>query len=271
MAGAGTYGRISAPIRLQTGVNEQIVFAEGGGDLVADLTGAVAIDAYWRGDLGVGDDGSRIDMAHRLKTALETAGANAYTVAISSAGVLSITADGAYTLKMGAAGTTASPIWFGFAAANIASAGGTNLVTGTRQISPCWYPQSVYIQDSEPRDEIATVLTESLNGRFRGQQWGTRTRREILFDALLGHKIFEAEEALSKESFQRLWRDHLCNGTEFEWTRDLSTLPPLAAGWTACRYVLADQGQRSRMPISITPNTSRRYDVGPLRLALYEP
>lgn len=269
MAGAGTYPRLSGGISLVNGSNERIAFDEGGGagSLVADLT-AADIRAWWRGDAGAGDTAAEIDICHAIGVALGAAGGVYQEPTISSAGILTITGSQAFTLNLGHASTTITPAWLGMTAGNHVATGpvgGIWTVVGTQQITPCFYPESVYVRDTELQREQAAVLTRSMTGRQISQRWGTgRYWREILMDALPSDKIFQAEETLVGESFERFWLDVLSLGLPFEWTRDLASLP---ASWAGVRYVLSDAAQLQRMPIALTPNTRRRYDIG-LRMAL---
>lgn len=206
---------------------------------------------FWRGD------GSADDLAVRLKTALDAAGTQVYTVTLADTGLLTVSAAAAFDLRWSNAATTVSDALFGWT--NADTGNGTSH-TSPLQVGNAWHPEQVYVDDSERVPRYASTMTSLMNGRTRTQRWGSRTVRRILVDVLPPRKVYQAEEVRSQEAFEWFYA-WLSQGRRFEFCRDF----PVANGnrGTYETYVIdpVEAGWIEVWPATIPHGTIRRYNV----------
>jgi hypothetical protein len=220
---AGTTPRLSLPITLDA-TNNTFQITEGGGGAL-NVT-VVAGTYYWLGD------GTAADLCLAIKAALEVAGALTYTVT-ESAGVLTISATGAWVLIFGAGVHLLSPALLGMTDADHASAGAGNSVVGTFQVDSGYWVEQAYTEDTESCPVHSVASAWSLSGRNVGLSYGSRTFRTIGVDLVPARKVFQAEEVRAQESFQRIFL-RLASGVAFEFT------PSVLVPATHSKYVIRD-------------------------------
>ena len=252
MPGAGTTPQFRWPVVIGSS-SKTLRYTDGSGTADQDMAEGTF---WWRGD------GSADDLTTRLDTlltaaAVATGSGQTYTVALGDDGLLTITEGGAasFTLEWAHANTTLNPATFGFDAANQTSVAG--VMVSDFQVGSAWFPEQVYVDETEDFPAYRANITGLMNGRVRTQLWGSLTKRSILLDVLPPEKIFTAEETVGQEAFQR-WYAQIAQGTRFEFCPDF----PNTRG-TYSTYV-PDPGvpdQIQQWPATIPHGTIRRYDI----------
>jgi len=245
---AGYNPRFAWPIVIDS-TNDQFTFNEGGGALVCDVldSSTVVGGAYfWRGD------GTAADMCLALKTALDTVGAHTYTVVLTTAGKLTISATGAFTLNWGTVAHDLPASLLGFVDADQVSV--ANACVSDFHVGNAWFVQQITVDDTEDTESADTVATRLENGRVRVAMYGNRLERSVTIDALPAFETYQAEEALAQRSFGRFWT-YARTGGHFEYA------PNSAVPGTYSSYQIADPTWLRRGPARLTPRVIRRYDV----------
>lgn len=157
-------------VRITT-ANQRIVFDEGGSDLNADITPG---DYYVRGD------GTSSDLLKAIKTALDAAGADAYTVAVGDRDVdasaksmqIVVATDDVTNFGLFKSGGTFDEGLIGFSGAQ----SGDTAYTSTLSPSAVWLANEPY-RELEPLASQMVSVRTSLTGRVRGLARSDKMRR----------------------------------------------------------------------------------------------
>ena len=250
MAGAGTTPQFRWPSVIDS-TNKVVRYTDLSGS--ADCTIAEGT-FFWR------DDATADDWQVRFQAALDAAAVATgsgvtYTVSLLDSGFITILASGGvFVLEWNHANTTADRTLFGFDPGPTTSGGS---VTSDFQVGNAWFPEQIYVDDSEDVPFYRGQITGIMNGRTRTQRWGSLTKRQILIDVLHPNKVFQAEETVPNESFQR-FQAWLSTGGRFEFCRNF-----ISAKATWSTYVLDPDNPTAiqAWPATIPHGTIRRYDV----------
>ena len=259
---AGTIPKIAWPMVVETGVNDVIIFDEGGVDITCTLPSGTY---FWRGD------GSAADMQFVLDTALNAALPapllNGYSVSFqnaavgaSSAGTVELDSDNVqFTVQWTDALTTANPLWFG--ETGLADHVYNTIDDSPNQCSHVWLPEQIYIDDSEDRPYYLAEQQIMGDGSTSAQQWGERFERTIIFDVLPAWKVFEGDEVYVGEAWYQQTAAGsrastlISQGLRFEFT------PSVSVPGTYKTYSPNGQAFMRHQGMATPSGMVRRYDL----------
>ena len=202
---------------------------------------------YVSGDSQVDSDGSVGgvgDLVSLLELCLDSnTGGLGYTVTVSdkSRNVITVAATGTFSILWAHGSTTLSPLVFGFAASNTASA--TSAVA-PNQSQGVWAPQQLWTADTRDQQELVGATTESISGLMRSSRLATPKKvRDLEWELLLKDRILD-EYTPATEPY---------GSAEYGWVNSWSYGRPLrvyddASSRTSASYKLYRMRQASRMP-----------------------
>lgn len=244
MAGAGTIPRFLWPFEID-GTNGNIKVTSGA---VTEVLTVAPATYYWA--LAANK------FAGALQNALNTnTGGSTYTVTLGADGKLTVASDQAVTLFFNDPLTTLSPTLCGFIAFNYSDAVAPFSLVSPNQVQKIWNPEQEYIRDTEDFPTYGVSLTTACAGQQRGQRWRIALKqRDVELDLLPPRKIFQAEEVVAGESFERFYA-YLSTGGEFIFQRDVTS----GSGWYP--YVIRDQKWLSTWPPEIPSQLIRLFSL----------
>jgi len=192
---AGTIPFLAWQIVIETGVNDDLVFDENGG-LLGPWTCTIPPGTYyWGVNAGDGEFSAAVETAINL--IIGPTNNYLFTPNLLT-GALDFQADGGGVnsrLLFGSAGTTLDPAVLGCNAATKTLVGGpVYTATSDFQIGRAWFPEQIYVDDSEDLPVYTSSQRTIMDGSTVTALWGEYRTREITIDVLPANKVFSGDE-----------------------------------------------------------------------------